>query len=295
MSANATNMSSVGSSSRKGRTGVKRDASKLIWYALLIFFSLVAIVPILWMVSSSLKTNLGVFMVPAKWIPEDPQWSNYLHVFTDIPFFTYFKNTAIITVLGIVGTVISSSLVAYGLSRIKFKGSNIIFYLIIATMMIPPQVTIVPQFLIFKQLGWIDSLKPLIVPEWFGSPYNIFLLRQFFIGIPKSLDEAAMIDGAGLFRIYWRIILPLSKPVLAAISIFAFMFFWNDFFKPLIFINDDSLKTLTLGIMDFKSSFNIIQWNYLMAASALILLPCVLLFFFAQRYFIKGISVSGLK
>lgn len=273
----------------------KRIFAITIQYIILIVSSIIALLPIFWMISSSLKSNIGIFELPPRWIPIEPQWGNYLHVFTEIPFLTYTKNTLIVTFSGIVGTVISSTLVAFGLARIRFKGSEIAFYLIIATMMIPQQVTIVPQFLLFKQLGWIDSLKPLIVPEWFGSPYNIFLFRQFFISIPKVLDEAAMIDGYGFFRIYWKIILPLSKPIITAVAIFAFIFFWNDFFRPLIFINQDSLKTLTLGIQDFRSAFNVVQWNYLMAASTLMLIPSIVLFFSAQRYFIKGISFSGIK
>jgi len=273
----------------------KRTVSITIQYLALIFSSFIALLPIIWMISSSLKSNIGIFELPPRWIPTEPQWGNYWHVLTAIPLLTYTKNTLIVTFSGIVGTVISSTLVAFGLARIRFKGSEIVFYLIIATMMIPQQVTIVPQFLLFKQLGWIDSLKPLIIPEWFGSPYNIFLFRQFFVSIPKVLDEAAMIDGYGLLRIYWKIILPLSKPIITAVAIFAFIFFWNDFFRPLIFINQDSLKTLTLGIQDFRSAFNVIQWNYLMAASTLMLVPCVVLFFAAQRYFIQGISVSGIK
>ncbi|MBD3921060.1 carbohydrate ABC transporter permease [Paenibacillus sp. PR3] len=273
----------------------QRIINNTLIYAILIIASIVAIVPILWMLSSSLKTGIDIYMLPPEWIPSKPQWGNFHEVLTRVPFFTYMKNTVLVTGLGIIGTVLSSTLVAYGLARINFRGSNIVFMLILATMMIPPQVTIVPQFLLFRELGWNNTLAPLIVPEWFGSPYNIFLLRQFFVALPRSLDEAAMLDGLSVYKIFWKVTLPLSKPVITTVSITAFMFFWNDFFKPLIFISDDSIKTLTLGILEFKNSFNVIEWNYLMAAAMLMLIPCVVLFFVAQRYFVEGISVSGMK
>jgi multiple sugar transport system permease protein len=269
--------------------------SSMVWvYIILIIFSIVMILPFFWMLSTSLKTNTEVFRFPPQWIPNPIMWENYKHVVFDVPFLTFLKNTSIVTFANIIGTLLSSSLVAFGLARIEFKGRTIIFYLIISTMMIPPQVTIIPQFILFKELNWINSLKPLIIPEWFGSAFNIFLLRQFFLGIPKELDEAAMIDGCSKFKIYWRIILPLSKPALTAIAIFAFLYNWNDFLRPLIFINDEHLKTLAVGITSFKGMYTW-QWNYVMGASVLMILPCLVLFFVFQKYFIQGITVTGMK
>jgi ABC-type glycerol-3-phosphate transport system permease component len=270
-------------------------AKKLMFTVLLIIVACLVILPFFWMISTSLKSNVEVFRMPPKWIPNSPDWGNYLHVLFGVPFLTYLKNTVIITFLNIIGTVLSCSLVAYGLARIEFKGRKLMFYLIISTMMIPPQVYIIPQFILFKEIGWINTFKPLIVPEWFAaSAFNIFLLRQFFMSIPRDLDEAAMIDGCSRFRIYWNIILPNSKPALATITIFAFMYNWNEFLKPLIFINSDALKPLATGITIFKHQHSW-EWNYVMGASVLMILPCLLLFFFAQRYFIQGISVTGTK
>ena len=267
-------------------------------YLLLVALSMVFLTPLLWMVSSSLHTLEGVFQVPFKWIPESPQWSNYIDALTVIPFFRYLFNTLLITVLVIAGTVFSSTLVAYGFSRMRFPGRDKLFGLCIATMLLPGQVTIIPLYVIFAKLGWVDTFLPLIVPAFFGSPFYIFLLRQFFLTIPYEYDEAAIIDGAGKFRIYWNIILPLSRPAIATVVVFSFIGSWNDFFNPLIYINSFEKATLTLGLNLLKTQIigaGITQWHVIMAASVLVLIPNIIVFFLAQRSFMKGINVGGLK
>ncbi len=269
-----------------------------ITYLLLVSLSLVFLTPMLWMVSSSLHGLEGVFQVPFDWIPDSPQWDNYSQVLTLLPFGRYLLNTIVITVSVILGTVFSSSLVAYGFARLRFRGRNKLFGLCIATMMLPGQVTMIPLYVLFSKLGWVDTFLPLIVPAFFGSPFYIFLLRQFFLSLPYEYDEAALLDGASRFRIYWNVILPLSRPALAAVVVFSFIGAWNDFFNPLIYINSFEKATLTLGLNLLK--FQIIgsgttQWHLLMAASVLVLIPNIIVFFLAQRHFMKGINVGGLR
>jgi ABC-type glycerol-3-phosphate transport system permease component len=269
-----------------------------ITYLLLVSLSLVFLTPMLWMVSSSLHGLEGVFQVPFDWIPDSPQWDNYSQVLTLLPFGRYLLNTLVITVSVILGTVFSSSLVAYGFARLRFRGRNKLFGLCIATMMLPGQVTMIPLYVLFSKLGWVDTFLPLIVPAFFGSPFYIFLLRQFFLSLPYEYDEAALLDGASRFRIYWNVILPLSRPALAAVVVFSFIGAWNDFFNPLIYINSFEKATLTLGLNLLKSQIigsGTTQWHLLMAASVLVLIPNIIVFFLAQRHFMKGINVGGLR
>ncbi len=201
-----------------------------------------------------------------------------------------------ITVLGVVGVIISSSLVAFGFSRLDFPGRDPLFILMISTMMLPPAVIMVPKFILFRELGWLDSFKPLIVPFWFGAPFHIFLLRQFFLSIPKDLDDSARIDGASSLQIYLHIILPLSKPALATVAIFAFVYHWNDLLEPLIFLSSQENWTLALFLSSFQGYIEQKpQWNLMMAASTVLVMPVLLLFFFTQRLFIGGITVTGIK
>jgi len=269
-----------------------------ISYLVLITLAMVFITPLLWMVSSSLHSLDGVFEVPFQWIPEKLHWENYQEAMTLLPFARFLLNTIIITVSVIIGTVFSSALVAYGFSRLRFRGRNKLFGLCIATMLLPGQVTIIPLYVLFSKLGWVDTFLPLIVPAFFGSPFYIFLLRQFFLTIPYEYDEAALLDGASRFRIFWNIILPLARPAIATIVVFSFIGCWNDFFNPLIYINSFEKATLTLGLNLLKTQIigsGVTQWHLIMAASVLVLIPNIVVFFLAQRHFIKGINVGGLK
>lgn len=223
------------------------------------------------------------------------EWGNYQQVFRKIPFLLYLRNTLLLAVLGVIGTVVSNSLVAYGFSKILWRGRDKFFYATMATMMIPFPVTMIPLFVVFKSLGMTGTLMPLWVPAFFGSAFNIFLLRQFFRSIPNHLIEAAKIDGCTEFGIFWRIILPLSRPILTVVALFHFMYVWNDFMGPLIYLTNQKDFTLSLGIQFFQSQHGGTEWHYLMAASTMMILPLVLLFFFTQKTFIESIKLTGGK
>ncbi len=267
-------------------------------YILLLATSWIFILPLIWMFSSSFHELASVFAQPYQWIPKKFEWNNYVRAVTLLPFVRYLFNTLSITIPVMIATVLSCSLVAYGFSRLNFKGRDLLFAICLSTMMLPGQVTMIPLYMMFAKIGWIDTYLPLIVPSLFGSPFYIFLLRQFFLTIPKELDEAALIDGASRFRIYWNIILPQAKPALTTVLIFTFIGTWNDFFGPLIYINSPELATLTLGLNMMKSQIlgsGTVEWNVLMAASLIVMLPNVIIFFFAQKQFVKGINVGVMK
>ena len=263
-------------------------------HAILILFGFVFIVPFYWLVSTSLKSDSQLFQFPPIWFPNPVKWLNYPKALNYIPFWTYTKNTLVIAFLTVLGTVISCSLVGYSFSRIPWKGRNFFFIVLLSTLMIPYQVTLIPVLIIFKTLGWVGSIKPLVVPAFFGSAFYIFMLRQFFMTIPTELSEAARIDGCNEFGIYWKIILPLTRPALATVILFTFINSWNDFLGPLIYLNDESQYTLSLGLQQFLSQHGA-EWAFLMAASTVMILPIVLLFFFTQKTFIQGIALSGIK
>ena len=223
------------------------------------------------------------------------EWGNYRQVFRKIPFLVYLRNTLILAVLGVLGVLFSNTLVAYGFSKILWRGRDKFFYATMATMMIPFPVTMIPLFVVFKKLGMTGTLMPLWVPAFFGSAFNIFLLRQFFRSIPNHLIEAAKIDGCSEFGIFWRIVLPLSRPILTVVALFHFMYVWNDFMGPLIYLTNQSDFTLSLGIQFFQSQHGGTEWHYLMAASTLMILPLVVLFFFTQKTFIESIKLTGGK
>ena len=246
------------------------------------------------MISSSLKPNYQIFEVPPRWIPNPPQWENYSEALTTLPFDRYMVNTAIITALTIVGHVLSCTLIAYAFARLRAPGRDVLFLVVLATMMLPYPVTMVPLYVLFKQLGWINTFLPLTVPAFFGSAFYIFLLRQFFLTIPPDFEDAAIIDGANTLQILWRVILPLSMPALATVAIFTFQAAWNDFLAPLIYLQKPELYTVTLGLQFFRSTYTT-NWAYLMAASLVTSLPVIVVFFLAQRYFIEGITLSGVK
>ncbi len=222
------------------------------------------------------------------------QWSNYTRGLVFIPFFQQLRNTLIVSIFTVIGTILSCSLVAYGLSKIDWKGRNVLFVVMLSTMMLPAQVTMIPVFAIFVKLGWVDTFLPLIVPSFLGTPFFIFLLRQFFLGIPKELSEAAKLDGCGEFGIYRRVIMPLSKPALATVGLFTFMAAWNDFMGPLIYLLDESKYTLSLGLAMFTGQYGN-EYGMLMAVSAVVTIPIIVLFFFTQRTFIQGMTMSGIK
>ncbi len=273
-------------------------ARYVILYGTLLVLSGAFLLPLLWMLSVSVQDVEGVFAQPFRWIPDQPRWENFRDAVTLFPFGRYLANTTVITVSVVVFTLLSSSLVAYGFSRVRFRGRNALFAVCLSTMMLPGQVTMIPLYVAYARLGWIDTWYPLIVPALFGSPFYIFLLRQFFLTIPREYDEAAVLDGAGKLRIYWSIILPLARPGLATVALFSFVGTWNDFFGPLIYINSPEKATLTLGLQMLKAQIvgtGTVEWHILMAASLLVMIPNVIVFFLAQKHFVKGLQMGGLR
>lgn len=260
----------------------------------LIIASIFFLVPYIWMVSTSLKPITQIFTFPPEWIPRPFVWSNYVQATEYIPFFTYLKNTGFITILSTLGVIISCPLVAYSFAKMNWKGRNVMFVVTIAVMMIPGQVTMIPLFLLFNKLGWVGSPLPLIVPSFFGVPFYIFLMRQFFMGLPDTLRDAAKIDGAGELRIFLQIMLPLAKPAILAIGLFQFMGSWTDFLGPLIYLTDELQYTLSLGLQQFQNQRGT-EWGLMMAVSTMMTLPIIIMFFFMQRTFIQGITFSGIK
>lgn len=274
---------------------MNKKVKKVLMYVLIVFFASLFIIPFLWIISTSLKGEEQIFAVPPKWIPESLHWDNYSKVFDAMPFLTYLKNSVFVTVISIIGVVFSSSLVAYAFGCLQWPGRNVLFIVVLATMILPMQVTMIPVFVLFKELGWLNTFKPLTVPAFFGGgAFNIFLLRQFFLTIPRDLLDAARIDGCSEIRIYWKIVLPLAKPALATVAILTFMFTWNDFLGPLIYLSDKMMGTLALGLAMFVGQHQT-EWGMLMAASVLMMLPMIIIFFFFQKYFIKGFTMSGIK
>jgi multiple sugar transport system permease protein len=264
-------------------------------YAAMTAFSILFVVPFLWILSTSLKGNDQIFTIPPQWIPSTFRFQNYSEVFVRMPFLTYMRNSVFVTGLTMLGVAGSSSLVAYAFAILRWPGRNFLFIVLLATMMLPMQVTMIPVFVLFKEFGWLNTYKPLIVPAFFGGgAFNIFLLRQFYLGIPREIADAARIDGCSEFRIYWNIMLPMAKPALATVAIMTFMFSWNDFLGPLIYLSEKSQGTLALGLSMFVGQYQT-EWGLLMAASLLMMIPMVLIFFFFQKYIIQGFTMSGIK
>ncbi len=266
-----------------------------LMYLLLIVLSMIFLLPVFWMISTALKTLPAVNTFPPILIPSPPQWGNFVTALTQVPLVQFMANSAAYSIVTLIGDLLSSSLVAYAFAHVRFRHREIIFICVLATMMVPYEVLIVPQFLLFRSVGWIDTYLPLIVPTFFGSPYLIFLLRQSFRSLPREIIEAARLDGASHLMIWWRIVLPLSKPALAAVAIFSFIFHWNDLTGPLIYINANEKFPISLGLTQYTASIGVTEWNMLMAASLLAIIPCVVLFFFSQRYIVQGIVVSRVK
>ena len=270
-------------------------AWRYLTVVLLLIMGFIMLAPFLWLVSSSLKSQVQIFQYPPQWIPDPFHFDNYTKALTYKPFGLYLRNTLVIAGLNVIAVVFTSSFVAYGFARMRFWGRDFWFGVVIATLFLPYAIMIVPQFIMFTRLGWIDTFLPLVVPPFFGGgAFNIFLIRQFFRTIPEELADAARIDGCTEFGIYWRIMMPLSRPALITVGIFTFLNSWNDLLGPIIYLRSPENFTVAAGLASFRSVQDV-SWDLQLAASTAMILPVVLLFFFAQRYFIQGIVMTGLK
>jgi multiple sugar transport system permease protein len=268
---------------------------RLFQYALMVVLSVIFLIPLFWMASTSLKQQGQVFAFPPVWIPDPIMWSNYALALERAPLLVWLGNTATITSVAIIGNVLTSSMVAFGFARLRFPGRGVLFILLLSTMMLPQVVTLIPRFIMFRSIGWLDTFLPMIVPPFFGGgAFNIFLVRQFYLTIPKDFDEAARIDGASNWAIWSRILIPLSLPVLIAISIFSFVHHWNDFLDPLIYLFSEDKKTLALGLRAFISP-TAGEYHLNMAAGMFLVIPMLVLFFVGQRYFIRGVVMTGIQ
>ncbi len=282
----------------KADRGVRMNshlAANTTKYVVLILVAIIMFFPMIWIMSSSLKTLTGISTYPPQIIPSHPQWNNFIQVLTTGHVLTYFRNTLILIIANTIGTLMSSSLVAFPLARMQFSGHKIMFGLILATMMVPNVATIIPQFILFSKFGWLNTLLPLVVPGFFAYPYNVFLFRQFYKGVPKNLDEAAMIDGCNKWQVFVRILVPLSKPVFITVGVLSAVFWWNELFTPLIFINNSSLMPLTVGALSAFTTQYTQMYNLQMAFSVFMIIPPMFLYLFAQKYLVAGIKTTGGK
>ena len=292
---------------RIGRTGAlpwfqRQSVQEGFWITALTLTvaagSFMLLFPVYFMIVTSLKTGGAAFLLPMKWFPGiqyAPQWGNFQEALEFMKWRVAYTNTVIVAVIGMVGDVVSAILVAYGFARFRAPGKGILFGLVLSTLMVPQIVRLIPEYLGFSRLGMVNTFWPLILPAWFGSAYNIFLLRQFFTSIPIEMDQSAQIDGAGPMRILWEILLPQMRPAIAVVMIGSFTFNWNDFFRPLIYINSPSLRTAALALSSFQAVYGGTPFHLLMAASLVNIIPLVVIFFSLQRYFIQGIVVTGVK
>ncbi len=275
---------------------IRHNASRFLIHLTLAGGGALMLVPFFWLLSSSLKAPHEIFVFPPKWIPDPIRWSNYLEVFEVVSVMRYAANTMTITFFSTLGVIVSSSMAAYSFARLRFKGRDIVFALILSTVMLPYVVTMIPVYILFTRLGWIGTFLPLIVPDWFGGPITIFLLRQFFRTIPLELEDAARIDGASRPRIFAQIILPLSRSALTVVLVLSLLHNWNDFLTPLIYLHKRDLFTLALGLNALQYFEGGLDWtHYVMALATLMVLPVVILYFLAQRAFVEGIVLTGLK
>lgn len=264
-------------------------------YILLIVVAVIMIFPTLWIASSSIKSLADISAYPPQLIPKHIHFSNYVDAFTRGNIFIYLRNTLILIIGNTTGTLISSAIVAYPLARTNFTGKKLVFGLILATMMVPTTATIIPQYILFSKFGWLNSFLPIIVPAFFAYPYNVFLIRQFYRSIPASIDEAALIDGCNRWDIFIRIIVPLSRPVFITIGVLSSVFWWNELFTPLIYIDSDMLKPLTVGALTTFKNLFIQRWDLQMAMCMVMIIPPMMLYLFTQKYMTEGIKTSGLK
>lgn len=278
------------------RGRARKHLQQFWWvYLLLGIFGALLTAPLVWLLSSSLKAEGQIFVTPPEWIPDPVRWSNYPEVFDRVPFARGWLNSTVVTVLATLGQVVSASLVAFGFARLRFPGRDVLFIVLIATVMIPYHVTLIPTYVLFRELAWLDTFLPLIVPSWFGgSAFFIFLLRQFYMRLSFELDDAARVDGASIWRIFTDIVIPQSKPALGVVAIFSFLMHWTDFFGPFIYLNSTENYTLPLMLRLFQS-VETTEWALLMAASVMTAIPPIVLYFVAQRYFIQGVVFTGVK
>ncbi len=295
-------MSDAAMAMRLGRseTGLRKlTPGRIGLWVGLVLGAIVMVVPFIWLLRSALMTDAQIFINPPEWIPNPPAWANFSEALTAQPFGQFFINTMIIELFVVTGTTLTCAMAGFAFARLRWKGRNFWFALLLTGVMLPYAVTLIPTFIGWSTIGALDTFFPLTIPAWFaggaGGAFNIFLFRQFFLGLPYELDEAAYVDGASPWQVFWLIIMPLSKPVLIVVAIFTFIGVWNDFLGPLLYLGGDETKfTLALGLATFQSIYTA-QWGYLMAASLVVILPIVILFFVLQRYFVEGIALTGLK
>jgi len=287
-------MTSQARSARKFPRINYRLMETLRGYTFLVILGLIFLTPFYWMVATALKTEAQLFALPPVWFPNPLAFENFSQVFKEVPFSKFIINSAVLVSWNVIGQVLSTMLVAYGFSRFRFPGRNALFMVLLATLMVPKQVTLVPQFILFSKLGWVNTYLPLILPAFGGSPYLIFLVRQYMMSIPFDLDEAATIDGASRWQILWRIIFPIAMPALILVMVFTFVNVWNDFMGPLIYLNDPEMFTVTLGLSFFQGAKET-SWQLLMAGSLMAMVPPVVLFLIAQRRLLGGIAATGIK
>ncbi len=263
-------------------------------YSILLIFAVLFLVPFYWMFATALKGSEQLFQLPPSWLPIPAVWDNFAQVFREVPFDKFLINSTVLVIWNVIGQVISCTLVAYGFARLRFPGRNILFFVLLATLMVPKQVTLVPQFILFAKLGWVNTYLPLILPAFAGSPFLIFLMRQYMMTIPLELDEAATIDGASRLQILRHIIAPISMPAIILVAVFTFTGVWNDFMGPLIYLNDPDKFTVTLGLSFFQGAKET-SWNLLMAGSLMAMIPPMILFFIAQKHLLGGLAAAGVK
>jgi len=281
---------------RRWRSWRTRAIEVIVVYVLLFLGAVALMIPFFWMLSTSLKPLDEVQSWPIKWIPSRLVWENYPRVFEKTPLARFMLNSTLLAVVGIVGNLIGSTLAGFGFARMRFPGRDGLFLVMLSTLMLPQWVTIVPHFMMFKAIGWLDTYLPIMVPAFFGNAFYIFLCRQAFLGIPVELEDAARIDGASSFRIYWQLFLPLTKPTLATVAIFAFYYYWNDLIYPLVYLQSQMKFPVSLGLRMFQgANWGLVDFPLMMAASMISLTPCLVLFFLAQRLFIQGVVVTGVK
>lgn len=276
------------------RRRTKRTGAKVATYIVLIGGAIVMIVPLLWTLSTSLKDQSQVFTYPIQWIPKPFKWSNYSDAFSTAPIGTYLVNTVILTAIGVAGSLVGSSIAGYGFARFRFAGRQAMFAIMLATMMVPMWTVIIPMYLMFQRIGWLDTYLPIVVPAFFAIPFNTFLMRQFFLTIPYEIDEAARVDGASQWRIFTRIIIPIARPALMIVAIYSFFYYWNEFLLPLLYLQTDKFFPISVGVANFASAQ---QQNYplMMAIATVALAPPIIVFFIFQRWFIQGVVVTGIK
>ncbi|GAB3408039.1 carbohydrate ABC transporter permease [Flindersiella endophytica] len=276
----------------------RQTVGQAVLWVVLLAGAVLMLVPFAWLVRSALMSDNQIFVAPPEWLPNPIAWSNFSGALTAQPFLRYFTNTMIIEVFVVTGTVLTCSLAAFSFARLRWRGRNLVFGLLLTGVMLPYAVTLIPTFVMWGYLGFLDTFVPLTVPAWFagagGGVFNIFLLRQFFLTIPFELDEAAYIDGATPWKVFWTIVLPNAKPAIVVVVIFTFIGAWNDFLGPLLYLSDESHFTLAQGLATFQSTYTA-QWGYLMAASLVVILPIIVLFFALQRYFVEGVTLTGVK